>query len=191
MRKILIATGNKHKLKEFKDLLNTFDFEILSLEDFNDQDEIIEDGEDFKANALIKARYYYYKYGIATLADDSGISINYFNNLPGVKSARFLNHLNYKDKNALICEIMQDVKNRYAFYSCALAFVCEKELIFEGELKGNIALKPSGVDGFGYDPIFIPNDYNESISYLGDEIKSKISHRKKAIDKLVKYFEQN
>lgn len=191
MRKILIATGNKHKFNEFKELFKQFDIELLSLKDFNDHDEVVEDGEDFKANALIKARYYYRKYNIPTLADDSGISIEYFNDFPGVKSARFLNHLNYPLKNELICQIMKDVNNRHAYYTCVLAYIDEKEILFDAKMNGNIALKPSGIEGFGYDPIFIPDNYSESIAVLGDDIKAKISHRKKALDKLVKYFEEN
>lgn len=191
MKKILIATTNKHKFDEIKQMLTNFPFEFISLRDFNDFDEVVEDGLTFQDNALIKARYYYQKYNMPVLADDSGISIAYLNDLPNIKSARFLKHMSYPQKNQFIVDLMRNVSNRKSHYSCVLAYIDGQEYCFEGILNGKIADHVGGENGFGYDPIFIPEHFTQSIGELNEQIKAEISHRRKAIDLLVKHFEEN
>lgn len=191
MKKILLASKNKGKLKEFKELFSKYGYEIISLEDLNDHDEVEENGRTFKDNALIKARYYHEKYQMDTISDDSGISIVYFNHLPGIYSARFLKHLSYPLKNELILSIMKDIKNRDAYYTCDIAMIIDgQEMVFEGILNGEIAYEQKGENGFGYDPIFYLKEYDKTTAELSSDEKNAISHRGIALRKLVAYFEK-
>lgn len=191
MQKLLMATTNQGKVKELKKMLEDLPYEILTLKDLNDVKEPIENGYTFKDNALIKASYYYHLFHIPTIADDSGISISYFLDLPGVHSARFLDHLDYPNKNQLILDIMKDVKNRKAYYSCVIAYVDDNhQMTFEGIMDGTIANSLEGDNGFGYDPIFIPKGYQKTVASLSEKEKNEISHRGIALRKLVNYFEE-
>lgn len=192
MKKILIASSNKHKIQEFNKMLNPLGIDVVSPSDFNDFDDVEEKGKTFKENALIKAKYYFDKYHLPTIADDSGISIAYFGGLPNIYSARFLKNLNYKDKNNLICKIMKGVNNRHAHYTCHLVYLDQSECVhFEAYLYGLIAEKPMGEHGFGYDPIFLVGEEGKTLGELSADVKAKISHRAKALMKLVAYFEKN
>ena len=191
MKKILLASQNNHKYEEFKDILRNFNVELLSLNYFGDHDDIYEYGRTFEENALLKANYYAAKYHLPTIADDSGISIAYFGNLPGVHSARFMDFLDYQHKNDLIIDIMKEIRNRQAHYTAVIAFADEKRnLTFEGQLMGRIACKASGSNGFGYDPIFIPEGYDQTLAQLSPREKNRISHRAAAAKKMVSYFDE-
>ena len=111
--------------------------------------------------------------------------------MPGVHSARFLDHLDYPNKNQLILDIMKDVKNRKAYYSCVIAYVDDNhQMTFEGIMDGTIANSLEGDNGFGYDPIFIPKGYQKTVASLSEKEKNEISHRGIALRKLVNYFEE-
>ena len=112
MKKILLASKNKNKHKEFKAILEPYGYEVINLDTLNDNDDVEETGRTFKDNALIKARYYYNKYHVDTISDDSGISLAYFNDYPGIYSARFLSHLNYDDKNDLLVDIYKNISGK-------------------------------------------------------------------------------
>lgn len=162
---------------------------VITPADLNDFDEPIEDGDSFAQNAYIKAKYYHDRYGMETIADDSGMTIRYLNDLPDIHSARFLRHLSYEEKNRLITDIMKDVKDRYAYYTCDICYVDKEEIRhFCGTLEGEIAFSPKGLHGFGYDPIFFIKEQGMTLAQMTPDYKNRISHRSKAIEGLVAYF---
>lgn len=188
MKKLLVASSNEHKFFEIKKMLENIEVELLSLKDLECFDDVTEDGRTFAENALIKARYYYEKFKIPTIADDSGIIIDYFNNFPGIYSARFLKNLKNNERNEMIVNILKDVSNKNASFTASIAYVGKIEKVFVGKMLGKISDKVEGELGFGYDPIFIPDGYDKTISQLGDDIKNKISHRSKAINEFINFY---
>ena len=191
MKKILLASKNAHKVEEFQAILAPYGYTVISLKDLDDHDEVVEDGRTFLENSMIKVNYYYAKYHMDVIADDSGISIDYFNNEPGIHSARFLSHLDYPQKNQLIIDMMKGVTNRKAFYTCSIAFIIDGEKNgVEAEWYGEIAHAIKGEHGFGYDPIFYLPEYGMTSAELEPEKKNAISHRALAAKELVKYFEK-
>lgn len=188
MKKLLVASSNEHKFFEIKKMLENIEVELLSLKDLECFDDVAEDGKTFAENALIKARYYYEKFKIPTIADDSGIIIDYFNNFPGIYSARFLKNLKNNERNEMIVNILKDVSNKNASFTASIAYVGKIEKVFVGKMLGKISDKVEGELGFGYDPIFIPDGYDKTISQLGDDIKNKISHRSKAINEFINFY---
>lgn len=195
MMKLFIASNNKHKIEEIKDIFdkNFLEVEIFSPSSFDDHDEPIEDGLSFEENALIKARYFYDKYHLPTIGEDSGICIDYFNGKPGIYSKRFLGQFDDPTKNEKILELMKDVKNRKARFVTALAFIDENnsEFIFNGINEGEIALEAKGSEGFGYDPIFLIPQFNKTEAELGLNYKGEFSHRARALKEFIKYVKQN
>ncbi len=191
MKKILFATKNKNKVREVREIFAHLDYDIISLDELNDRDEVVEDGFSFAENAYKKANYYYQKYHIPSFSDDSGISIHYFNDNPGIHSARFLGGNDYLRTNAFILDVMKDIKDRRAHYTCAICYIDENgPLYFEGIMNGEIALEAKGGNGFGFDPIFFDKSTNKTLAELSDEGKNKISHRYLALRKMVDYFEK-
>lgn len=189
MNKLFIATNNNHKLEEMNDIFKSlnFDVEIVSPKTFNDYTEPLEDGLTFKENAYIKAKYYYDKYHLPTLADDSGIYIKYFNNYPGVHSSRFLHSNNYLERNIKILDLMKNVKDRECVFNCWLCYINEfgEDKYFSATLEGEIANEAKGDYGFGYDPIFYLKEYNKTNAELTNYGKNKISHRFKVLKEFV------
>ena len=192
MRTIFLGSNNKHKLDEIKDIFkrNNFDVEIKTPNDFNDVSEPIEDGLSFEDNAYIKAKYYFDKYGIPCIGEDSGICIEYFNNLPGIHSKRFLKPLNDFDKNEYILKLMSNVKNRNATFNAIICYIDANGVkhFFKGINKGEISFEQKGSEGFGYDPIFMIPEYNKTEAELGQEFKNINSHRAKAFNSLIEYL---
>ena len=192
MKTIMIATGNPHKVKEFKEIFDVFELEInlVSPKDYNDDSEPIEDGNSYKENSLIKAKFFYDKYHIPTLADDSGIEIDFYDGKPGIYSARFLKDMSYEEKNIYITNEMKGSNNRGARFMCCVTYIENDEIYsFEGILNGTISDVPVGDEGFGYDPIFIPNGYNTTNAVLGQEFKNTHCHRAIALRKWADFFE--
>lgn len=189
MKKIFVATNNVNKLEEIKDILNDFkvEVELLCTKDFNLKDEPIEDGLNFEDNALIKARYYHDIVNLPTIADDSGISIAYFNDHPGIHSARFLGDTSYNDKLHRILKMMEGVDNRDARFNCVLAYIDENgnERTYHGQIDGHIASSIRGSNGFGYDPIFCYGENNMTNAELPSGAKNEFSHRYIVLEKWV------
>lgn len=181
MNKIFVATNNAHKLDEIRDILKAFNIEasLLSPKDFNINEEPIEDGLSFEENALIKARFYYNIVHLPTIADDSGISIEYFSNHPDIHSARFLGNTSYDVKLNHILKFMKDVKNRKAHFNCVLAYIDINgyEKTYHGQIDGNISDSIRGTNGFGYDPIFCYGENNMTNAELPKGSKNEFSHR--------------
>ena len=181
---IVVVSSNQGKVKEFKNILQPHGFNVISLKDLNIDVDIIEDGKTFEENALIKARYFKDKFDLV-VADDSGLEISALDNQPGIHSARFLGKdLDYKIKNKKVIEMLEDKKDRSAKFISVIAYIEDGvEKTFRGEVLGEISKEIMGAEGFGYDPIFIPNGLNKSFGQLSDEEKNKISHRSIALEK--------
>lgn len=196
MQKILIASANKGKVREIKDFFKDLDVEILGLEDVNLQDieEPEENGLTFEENSLIKAKYYSEKSGYPTLADDSGLCINALDGEPGIYSARWagtakdFSHAMNLIKNKLDEKNAEDYN---ANFTCGITlYIPENNRVkyFEGKVEGTLTFPPRGDNGFGYDPIFIPNGYDKTFAELSLEIKQKLSHRADALNQLKEYL---
>ena len=182
MKKLLIATHNPNKLIEFKALLNGIDYQIVGLNDLGIVEDITEDQDSYKGNALLKAKHYAKLTGLATLSDDSGLEVEALNFLPGIYSARFLGKAtSYIDKNKIILSKIR--QNRAARYVCALALVLpnEEPILVEATLSGKISEVALGDNGFGYDPIFIPDGQDKTFAEISNDLKNQISHRAKAV----------
>ena len=190
MEKLFVATSNAHKLEEIREILKLYGIEreLVCPASFDDHDEPIEDGKSFKDNALIKARYWFNKYHLPTIADDSGLTIHFFNEFPGIYSARFMQNYSYFEKNSWILKGMKNESDREAKFHCVIAYINENtEECFEGILQGEIADSIKGEHGFGYDPIFFLPELNKTTSELSPEEKNRLSHRSLALRKWAEY----
>ena len=186
MEDIILCTKNQGKVREFQELFSLFnlDINLISLDSLGDNDEVEENGSTFKANAFLKASYYYNKYHMATISDDSGLCIEYLDGAPGINSARY-SGMGPKENIKKVLKELENVSNRKAYFVCYLCYIDKNGVsnYFEGRVSGSIALSESGKGGFGYDPIFLV-EYNgkmRSMASLGESIKNKISHRYHAI----------
>lgn len=190
-----MATGNLHKISEVKDILNSLnvEVEIVSPKQLDPScDEPVEDGKTFKDNSYIKAKYYHDLFNLPTIADDSGICIDYYDGAPGIYSARWMPELSYEEKNKKITNDLKGSDNRGAQFVCGITYIDEngKVSYHEGVLEGKIAEVPSGTKGFGYDPVFVMNGQELTMADLGEEFKKYNSHRALALRKLVESLEK-
>lgn len=203
--KIVFATNNPNKLQEIRDILGER-FEIVSLQDIGCHEDIPETGETLQENALLKAKYVAEHYGLDCFADDTGLEVEALHGAPGVHSARYAegtDHNSEANMQKLLHEL-QDKENRKARFRTVIAllqhpknqqeeniknaFTAPEIHYFEGRIDGIIAKEKRGNAGFGYDPLFIPNGYQQSFAELGETIKNHISHRAKAVEKLAEYL---
>ena len=189
--KLVFATNNPHKLQEIKHLL-TNSIELLSLSDIHCTDEIPENQETLEGNAAEKSFYIFNKYGLNCFADDTGLEIAALHGEPGVYSARYAGEGKSSENNMnLVLEKMSEIKNRKARFRTVISLVIDHhETQFEGVVDGQILEEKRGKTGFGYDPIFKPNESHLSFAEMPMEEKSKMSHRGRAIQKLVDYLSQ-
>lgn len=186
--KLVFATNNANKLKEVQAMLTNF--EIISLAAIHCFDDIPETANTLEGNAILKANYITEKFGYDCFADDTGLEVNALNNAPGVFSARYAGKENNAEANMqkLLNELGAN-SNRKAQFRTAIALnINQKQFIFEGLCEGQILTKKQGSNGFGYDPIFMPNGYTKSFAEMNINEKSTISHRGKAIEKLVTFL---
>ena len=187
---IVLATHNKNKQAELSSVLNSKDTNILSLEDFPQIGEIIEDGETLQDNALIKAHAVYKITGLPTISDDTGLEIDALNGKPGVFSARYAGkNCSYLDNVNKILKNMSKIplELRLAQFKTVMAFVSDKmELISEGRVRGLITMEPKGIGGFGYDPVFYVTEMMKTFAEMTIEEKNKISHRGIATRNMIK-----
>lgn len=183
--KIVLATGNKGKLREFKQMCQD---EVVPFSDILDASEIVEDGDTFAANALIKARTIYQKLGeeYLVIADDSGISLPVLDGAPGIYSARYAGEgATDKDNLHKLIDTVKEkgLKSTPAYYTAAIAIVCKYgEYVVHGWMHGDVIDEARGEKGFGYDPMFIPAGMSLTLGELDDDIKSTISHRSQALE---------
>ncbi|MBR6014428.1 MAG: XTP/dITP diphosphatase [Selenomonadaceae bacterium] len=188
MKKIVIATKNLGKLKEIKKALENFPVEVLSLADFENIPDVVEDGKTFEENAKIKAKYFSKKTGLACIADDSGLEVDALDGKPGVFSARFAGyHAEDGTNNKKLLEELEkiSVEESPADYRCALCFIDTdgKEILTSGIVNGTIKKIPQGTGGFGYDPYFYI-DEKKTMAELTPAEKDLISHRGEALRKM-------
>ena len=188
MNKICFVTGNKNKLREVQKLL--FSYHLLSLDDLNFTDEILETEDTIEGNALLKADHIYKKFEINCFSDDTGLFVDSLDGEPGVKSARFAgDSSNSEDNIRLVLEKLIGEENRDAIFRTVICLIINGEInYFHGEVNGVITKEKTGDKGFGYDPIFIPEGFNKTFSEFTLEEKNKLSHRAIAVSKLVKFL---
>lgn len=189
MSTLVVATNNKGKIKEIRQLL-PWDMALQGLSDIGFSGEIPEPYETFEQNAAAKAHTVYEFCGLNTLADDSGICVPALNNAPGVHSARYggIPTDDWRNLQKLL-DAMTGVTDRRAFYKAVICLVWDEQTYyFEGTCYGTLAEAPRGKKGFGYDPIFIPDGYEQTFGELPDDVKNKLSHRGEAIRKMMEFI---
>ncbi|MBR1468878.1 MAG: non-canonical purine NTP diphosphatase [Prevotella sp.] len=196
--KIVFATNNQHKLEEIRQILGP-EFEILSLNDIGCHDDIPEKGKTLEENARLKAEYVWEHYGSAVVfADDTGLEVEALDGEPGIFSARYAaldgNGSESHDSEANMKKLLRKLEgkdNRRARFRTVIALIeSGNKIFFEGIVNGQIAREKSGHEGFGYDPIFIPDGYDKSFAELGADVKNSISHRARAVAKLAEYLKK-
>lgn len=188
MRKLVLATRNRDKVREIRQALEDLDINILSLLDFPEIPEIVEDGRSFEENALKKARAVAQFTGLPALADDSGLEVDYLGGAPGVLSSRFAGEkATYEDNNLRLLGLLKGVpqEKRRARFRCVLALVDgDSTQVVEGRCEGFITEEPKGEGGFGYDPIFYSPELGKTFAEVGSDLKNKVSHRGRALRKM-------
>ena len=182
---LVFATNNAHKIDEVR-IIVSGKYKIYSLSEIGCQDDIPETADTLEGNALQKAEYVHERFGYDCFADDTGLEVEALNDEPGVRSARYAGEA--RDSDANINKLLQALEgqpNRKARFRTVIALVTRNETrFFEGIVNGQIIKERRGSSGFGYDPIFIPDGYNQTFAELGSDIKNNISHRAKAVQKL-------
>ena len=185
---LLVATHNIHKKEEIQQILGV-DFVVKSLTDYDIHEEIVEDGDTFNANALIKAKYCFEKTGIPSLGDDSGLAVEALDGRPGIYSARYAGDHDFAKNIAKVLEEMSGLENRKAYFITVLCYFDDNEAkFFEGRVYGTLLNENKGFKGFGYDPIFVQEGYEKTFAEMNPEDKNKISHRKKALDSFLDFL---
>lgn len=189
MKRIVFATHNAHKLEEVRMIL-TGNFDVVGLADIGCFEEIPETAETLEENAFSKARFVFEKYGIDCFADDTGLEVEALDGKPGVYSARYAGEPSNSFNNVQkVLEEMEGKVNRKAQFRTVIALIEQgKATCFEGIIKGEIGNEPKGSNGFGYDPVFIPEGSDASFAQMDSTTKNTISHRALAVQKLVNYL---
>lgn len=193
MKKIIFATSNEGKMKEIREIFKCTGYEIVSMKEAGLKLSIEENGKTFTENALIKARAVAKAAGVISLADDSGLEVDYLDRAPGIYSARFMgSDTSYEIKNRYILDKLKGIpeEKRTARFACAIAIVFPdgKEDTAFATIEGRIAYEPAGENGFGYDPIFFVPEFGKTSAQLSMDEKNKISHRGKALEIIKKKY---
>ena len=194
--KIVFATNNEHKLREIREILGP-KFDIVSLAQIGCHEDIPETGRTLEENAHQKAEYVFDHYHISCFADDTGLEVEVLGGAPGVHSARYAEGTDH-DSEANMTKLLRKMtgqNNRKARFRTVISLIvmegdnpfCSREYQFEGEVRGRIDTEKQGSEGFGYDPLFIPEGYDRSFAQLGEEVKNRISHRALAVRKLAEH----
>jgi XTP/dITP diphosphohydrolase len=185
------ATNNQHKIQEVKELVGS-SISILSLQDIGCHEELKEEHPTIEGNSLQKARYVFSQYHIPCFADDSGLEVVALNGEPGVHSAYYSGSRDFNSNIALVLKKLQGRSNRKAHFKTVITLVAPAiQKQFEGILKGQILVEKRGEQGFGYDPIFLPDGYQKTLAEISLTEKNKISHRAQAVDKLIMFLKGN
>jgi XTP/dITP diphosphohydrolase len=190
--KIIFATNNSYKLEEIRSAVRG-DFTITGLAENGIKDEIPETRDTLEGNAIEKAEYIYTKYGLNCFADDTGLEVEALGGKPGVYSARYAGpQCSSRDNVKKLLEEMEGTDNRNARFRTVIAFIEEGEIrIFEGTIYGSITRETHGSKGFGYDPVFLPENSDRTFAEMSLEMKNQISHRSRAVEKFVTYLSAN
>lgn len=190
MKQLVFATNNKHKTEEVNKLLLN-QYEVLNLQDIDCDVDIPETGSTFEENASLKSSYVATHYKLDCFADDSGLEIVALNNEPGIFSARYSGNKNDLENMNLVLQKMEGVADRRACFRTVISLIHNGEtFIFEGIVNGTILENPIGEQGFGYDPIFVPDGYEQSFAQMSMTQKNEISHRAIAMRKLIAFLKE-
>lgn len=188
--KLVFATNNAHKLEEVSAILGD-KVELLSLNDINCHEDIPETADSLEGNALLKSLFVYQNYGLDSFGDDTGLEVEALNGAPGVYSARYAEGEGH-DAQANMRKLLHELEgkeNRKAQFRTVISLILNrKEYLFEGVIKGEIIRERRGNSGFGYDPVFVPEGYDQTFAELGNEVKNQISHRALAVQKLCEFL---
>jgi len=189
MEKLIFATSNAKKIQEVRGILGS-SYEVLSLADINFEGEIPEPFDTIRENSIHKANFFFEKTNLPCIAEDSGLEVDALDGRPSAYSARYAGEerndiTNYKK---VLSELGESENRKARFISIITYKNKEREDVFEGNMEGCIVMNPRGENGFGYDPIFIPDGYTKTNAELSPEEKNAISHRRKALDELVRYL---
>jgi XTP/dITP diphosphohydrolase len=189
MKKIVFATNNKHKLDEIRKISEE-KLEILSLNDINCRTDIPETGTTLEENALIKARFVKDNFGYDCFADDTGLEVKALDGAPGVYSARYAGEdCRAEDNIRKLLTNLEGISDRRAAFRTVIALLIgDEQYFFEGAIHGKIIDEKRGESGFGYDPVFVPDGYEQTFAELGEDIKNNISHRAIATTKLIHFL---
>lgn len=189
MHQLVFATNNAHKLRELGEILKG-EFTLLSLNDIGCSDDIPETGDTLEANASQKSFYIWDRYHTDCFSDDTGLEVAALNNEPGVRSARYAGEGRNSDDNvAKVLSSLDDKDNRKACFRCVISLIIRgKEYLFDGRVDGEILNERKGNAGFGYDPIFRPDGFEQSFAEMEADLKNSMSHRGRAVQKLVRFL---
>ncbi|MDX1642336.1 MAG: RdgB/HAM1 family non-canonical purine NTP pyrophosphatase [Balneolaceae bacterium] len=190
LNELFLASGNPHKIEELQQILNPLGIQLKSTLDVADAPEVEEDRPDLKGNALKKARFWFQRTGLPSIADDTGLEVEALEGAPGVYSARYAGEdATYQDNVDKLLRELDGERNRKAQFRTVIAFVTgENEYLFEGVCKGEILTEQRGEKGFGYDPVFQPMGYEKTFAELDSQEKNKISHRGKALERFLEFL---
>lgn len=191
MEELIFATGNKHKVKEVAQLLDGI-LNVKSMKEIGCVEDIPETSDSFQGNALLKAKYIVDNYNVDSFAEDSGLEVKALDGAPGIYSARFAGEgKNDEDNIDKVLSSLKGIQDRSAQFRSVIALCWKGETYyFEGIIEGQITEQRQGTNGFGYDPIFIPNEKQKSFAEMLDSEKNQLSHRGKAIAQLVDFFRE-
>jgi XTP/dITP diphosphohydrolase len=191
MHQLVFATNNPHKLRELGEILKG-EFTLLSLHDISCSDDIPETGDTLEENASQKSFYIWDRYQLDCFSDDTGLEVASLNNEPGVRSARYAGEGRNADDNvAKLLSELQGIDQRKACFRCVISLIIRgKEYLFEGRVDGEILTERKGIAGFGYDPVFCPEGYDQSFAEMDADLKNSMSHRGRAVEKLVRFLNE-
>ena len=191
MKDLVFATHNQHKLREIQEILSN-SYQIIGLSELGLHEEIPETADTLEGNAQIKAEYIYDKLGMDCFSDDTGLEIDALNGAPGVYSARFAGeNCTFQDNVEKVLRLLKGVSNRKARFRSIICLIMNgKKYFFEGKVEGEIITVQKGTEGFGYDPIFIPDGFTKTFAEMPLEEKNSISHRGVAIQKLIAFLHE-
>jgi XTP/dITP diphosphohydrolase len=192
MIELVFVTNNPHKLKEVRAIAGNH-FRILSLRDIGCSEEIVEDADTIEGNASLKSWFIWHKSGKNCFADDTGLEIDALGGKPGVKSARYAGEDCIPENNIRkVLKELDGVTDRQARFKTVISLVLDgKETLFEGTVEGVILNEKRGKEGFGYDPVFLPDGFDQSFAEMPAEVKNSISHRGRATQKLIDYLKHS
>jgi len=191
MNQLILATHNDHKAKEFRDILPQYSVQTLA--DLGHDEEIEETATDLEGNSFLKAETICKRYGHVVISDDSGLEVDALDGAPGVYSARYAGEPRNDQRNTeKLLDKLQSASNRKAQFRTVITLMNEENNFqFEGIVSGTIAKNPRGRGGFGYDPIFVPDGYEQTFAELAADEKNKVSHRANAIEKLLHFLDEH
>lgn len=188
---LIFGTSNQHKLEEVKSILDPLQINIKGLKDIGYTTDIEETGSTLEENASIKSWHVYKSEKVNVFSEDTGLEVEALNGAPGVYTARYAGmQKNHNDNMDLLLKNLSQFENRKAQFRAVISLILDgKESLFEGVIKGTISLTKRGEGGFGYDPIFIPEGYDRTFAELGEDIKIQLSHRARAVNKMLTYLQ--